>query len=328
MLDKSWEIIEDPRPSDGKLRHESPETRLGDELRQCSAEDKKEPLRAVHQVPSDTQGARVQHMIDSVGAGCRVVVAKQCCHEPLTWWNTRSQSMVYDRGKKDHRKSGDDVAACGCLRICQMVFLLHESPLGASNSDVDEHAYNARLLGLSCANQQRQRDFTAAGFAKSEGAGRGQFHSGLHFSTGWCGRADRSARTCSGKTVRLSLFWCVALPKASTVFFAGFWKDHVERWTLSSHDDFRIVPHSVEERCSSLETNLAPLRVVVGASGDTWRISWMTSISTSTLCASMAAFARAFLKAALSSTSTCTPRRAMLPSGRCFRTSTTVPSFF
>ena len=117
LLDNSWEIIEDPSPSDGKLRHESLETRPGDELRQRSAEDKiteetkKEQLRAVHQVASDTQGARVQHMIDSDGAGCRAVVAKQCCHERLTWWNTRSQSMVYDRGKKDHRKSGDDVAA-------------------------------------------------------------------------------------------------------------------------------------------------------------------------------------------------------------------------
>ena len=117
MLDNSWEIIEDPSPSDGKLRHESLETRPGDELRQRSAEDKiteetkKEQLRAMRQVASDTQGARVQHMIDSDGAGCRAVVTKQCCHERLTWWNTRSQSMVYDRGKKDHRKSGDDVAA-------------------------------------------------------------------------------------------------------------------------------------------------------------------------------------------------------------------------
>ena len=29
-------------------------------------------------------------------------------------------------------------------------------------------------------------------------------------------------------------------------------EDHVERWTLAAHDDDRIVPHSVEERCSSL----------------------------------------------------------------------------
>ena len=99
-------------------------------------------------------------------------------------------------------------------------------------------------------------------------------------------------------------------------------EDHVERWTLAAHDDDRIVPHSVEERCSSLGTNLAHCASLWEASGDTSRISWMTSTSTSIPCASMAAFTRLFLKAALSSTSTCTPRRAMLPSGRCLRTST------
>ena len=67
--------------------------------------------------------------------------------------------------------------------------------------------------------------------------------------------------------MRHSLLWPLALPKASTVFFAGIWKDHVEGWTLAPHDDYRIVPHSVEERCSSLETNLAPLRVGVGSLG-------------------------------------------------------------
>ena len=41
----------------------------------------------------------------------------------------------------------------------------------------------------------------------------------------------------------------------------------MERWTLAAHDDDRIVPHSVEERCSSLGTNLAPLRVIVGSLG-------------------------------------------------------------
>ena len=41
----------------------------------------------------------------------------------------------------------------------------------------------------------------------------------------------------------------------------------MERWTVAAHDNYRIVPHSVEERCSSLETNLAPLRVGVGSLG-------------------------------------------------------------
>jgi len=60
LLNKLWEIIDNPSSSDGKLRQESIETRLGDELRQLSAEDKiteemkKEQLRAVHQVASDT----------------------------------------------------------------------------------------------------------------------------------------------------------------------------------------------------------------------------------------------------------------------------------
>ena len=41
----------------------------------------------------------------------------------------------------------------------------------------------------------------------------------------------------------------------------------MEWWTLAAHDDDHIVPHSVEERCSSLETNLAPLRVTVRSLG-------------------------------------------------------------
>ena len=74
----------------------------------------------------------------------------------------------------------------------------------------------------------------------------------------------------------------VSLPMVHTILFGtafrtccngfdGFHrrdlKDHVERWTLAAHDDDHIVPHSVEERCSSLETNLAPLRVIVGSLG-------------------------------------------------------------
>ena len=36
-------------------------------------------------------------------------------------------------------------------------------------------------------------------------------------------------------------------------------EDHVERWTLAAHDDDRIVPHCVEERCSSLGRHFAHL---------------------------------------------------------------------
>jgi len=62
-----------------------------------------------------------------------------------------------------------------------------------------------------------------------------------------------------------------ALVSCAANGFDGFHRrdleDHVERWTLAAHDDDRIVPHSVEERCSSLETDLAPLRVILGSLG-------------------------------------------------------------